>query len=141
MAEWSNAWDCKSQKPLVQIQPVAPNVPASLDTLVPEDEKCGDTHGRYCSSLKQRWQYENGPCREAGGRCVMLAFSPTLNYALQLPPRDVRAPYYRRVEKRYLTRLITWGSAVRFRPLQPIAPVVKWQNIGFVIRGWEFDSL
>ena len=25
----------------------SPNVPASLDTLVPEDEKCDDTHGRF----------------------------------------------------------------------------------------------
>ena len=47
VAERSNAWDCKSQKSLVQIQPSVPNVPASLDTLVPEDEKCDDTYGRF----------------------------------------------------------------------------------------------
>ena len=26
-------------------------VPASLDIVVPQDEKCGDTHGRFWSSL------------------------------------------------------------------------------------------
>ena len=43
------------------------NVPASLDTPAPEDEKWCDNHGRYCSSLKQRWQYDNGTRREVGG--------------------------------------------------------------------------
>ena len=90
-----------------------PNVPASLDTLVPEDEKCYDKHGRFWSSLTSVGNTRTVPVGErVEGKhsdASLLSHARTwlTRDLLQLPPRDAEHSWDNNSKCRYRYRVWT----------------------------------